>query len=602
MCLKACHYYRDVQVTETAANPESSTLSSRYPRGAALIAGLFYAIGMILAFPPFDVWPLVFGCCVPLFWVISTSVLKARTLAMFAAMGVMPFWMYEEFWISRITGAGYIPMCLLLVSYSFVAVFLTAFVMRRKNLKYCAIPAALIWCGVHVLRGEIVADGYPWYFEGHPLAGGPIGSFGAITGAYGVTLVVLLINTLIADGVRLRKPALVTAWILLLVFGTWVLQLTVGLLPGGSLKDVNLREVRIACVQTNVPQEIKMGGGIASQIAEWNVLEDLTRKAANAKPSMIVWPETMKPGLSLDVESLQAERAAGLIFRYQDANGSDKRIGSTKFADDMLTMQKEIGVPLIVGEEAFEGLRFPTDSDGGVRLEYDKRYNSAFVVSDGVAQPDQYNKLHLTPFGEYMPYIRSWPWLQKQLLAFGANGMSFDLAEGVAPVQLRVNVTMKGTTLQEGDVQQVLRIATPICFEIADSPTVRKLATGADLMITLTNDGWFGDSDKTRQQHVQLARWRAIETGIPVVRCANTGISCAIDGNGGFVRAAEGFAIPNAREPGILMVDMPVANGSTVYMSGGWTTPWIILAGMAGLLVWGLFGKPGPVKVAEKAP
>lgn len=480
-------------------------------------------------------------------------------------------------------------MCLLLVSYAFVAVLLTAIVMRRKSLKYCAIPAALVWCGIHVLRGEIVADGYPWYFEGHPLvsAGGLaalLANSGAIAGAYGVTLVVLLINGLIADGFRLRKP-----WC-----AAGVVTLVAGLLAGGLSSIVSLvpRNIRIACVQTNVPQELKMGGGVASQIAEWKVLEELTRKAAAAKPAMIVWPETMKPGLSLDAESLEAERLAGLVFRYKDASGGEKRIGSTKFADDLLAMQKEIGVPLIVGEEAFERLRFPTDSDGGVRIEYDKRYNSAFVVSNGAAQSGQYNKLHLTPFGEYMPYIRSWPLLQKQLLAFGANGMSFDLAEGSGPVQLHVTAAIKDLTSPSGAImQQELKIATPICFEIADTPTVRKLAVGADLLITLTNDGWFGDSDKTREQHVQLARWRAIETGLPVVRCANTGISCAIDRNGEFLHADKDFPIPDAREAGILMVDVSVTKRNTIYMTGGWVTPWIILTGMAGLLVWGLFGK-----------
>lgn len=546
---------------------------------------------MVLAFPPFDVWPLVFVCCVPLFWMISTSVLRARTLALFAAMGVMPFWMYEEFWISRITGAGYIPMCLLLVSYSFVAVFLTAMVLRRKSLKYVAIPAALVWCGIHVLRGEIVADGYPWYFEGHPLVTLPIlASLGSVVGSYGVTLIVLLINGLISDAALQRKGKLLIPAVAL-----------VGLLIAGRVFNIELLQpwtTRIACVQTNVPQEIKMGGGVASQIAEWKVLEELTLKAAAAKPSIIVWPETMKPGLSLDAASLQVEREAGLFFRYKDEQGKEQKIASTKFADDLLRMQREIGVPLIVGEEAFEKLRFPTDSDGGVRIEYDKRYNSAFVVNDGIALPNQYNKLHLTPFGEYMPYIRSWPWLQKQLLAFGANGMSFDLSEGSGSVRLAINATLSDPSHSDSDRQQDLKIATPICFEIADSPTVRKLASGADILVTLTNDGWFGASDKTREQHVQLARWRAIETGLAVVRCANTGISCAISSTGEYLEATGRFDVPLAQKSGLLVVDVPVTGGGTLYMSGGWVTPWIILAAMLTLLVWGLFGKPSPKNAA----
>ena len=554
------------------------------PRLTVFAAGLVYALGMVLAFPPFDCWPLVFVCCVPLFWVISTSILKPRTLALFAAMGVLPFWLYEEFWISRITGAGYIPMCLLLVLYAFAQVYLTTVVMRWRQLKYCAIPAAVVWCGINVLRGEVIADGYPWYIEGHPLASaGILANFGAIVGAYGVTFVVLVVNGLIADGARLRRP---------LMAGSAVL--TIAVMVAGAFSNLvtyksNL--VSIACVQTNVAQEIKMGGGIASQVEELKVLEELTRKAAVARPDMIVWPETMKPGLSLDAASLQTEREAGLFFRYKDANGTEQRISSTKFADDLLKMQKEIGVPLIVGEEAFEGLRFPADAQG-VRIEYDRRYNSAFVVKDGTVQAEQYNKLHLTPFGEYMPYIRAWPWLQKQLLAFGANGMSFDLAEGKQPVQLSVSVPVKDTSGKNADTKREIMIGTPICFEIADAATVRKLARGADVLVTLTNDGWFGESDRTREQHVQLARWRAIETGLPVVRCANTGISCAIARNGEFIEAEAGFEAPTAREAGVLLVRLliPVGSAETVYMKGGWVTPWVILAGMFSLFVWGLFG------------
>lgn len=106
-------------------------------------------------------------------------------------------------------------------------------------------------------------------------------------------------------------------------------------------------------------------------------------------------------------------------------------------------------------------------------------------------------------------------------------------------------------------------------------------ARRADLLINLTNDGWFGWWDAGRRQHLQLARWRALELGTPVVRAANTGISALIGPTGAFLRAGVDSAPNPARVDGVLVVDVPKPLGATLYARVG------DLFGIAALVVAG---------------
>jgi apolipoprotein N-acyltransferase len=141
----------------------------------------------------------------------------------------------------------------------------------------------------------------------------------------------------------------------------------------------------------------------------------------------------------------------------------------------------------------------------------------------GVAR---YDKMCLTPFGEVMPYISDWPWLEQKLLNFGAQGMRFELSEGSGFQPLEVR-RPSGAVV----------VATPICFESTVSGAVRAMVYDrgkrrAHVIVNVTNDGWFGGWAGVREHHLLHSRWRAIELGVPVVRAANTGISCVIDARG----------------------------------------------------------------------
>ena len=138
----------------------------------------------------------------------------------------------------------------------------------------------------------------------------------------------------------------------------------------------------------------------------------------------------------------------------------------------------------------------------------------------------------LTPFGETMPYISSWPWLEEKMLAVGAEGMSFNLDASRAINRLTLGWTPRSDGTQASSLlkpQASLILATPICFEDTVARVCRKMIYSgrrktADIFVNLSNDGWFSSFDARRKQHAQIARFRCIDD-IETGRAACPGMS-----------------------------------------------------------------------------
>ena len=304
---------------------------------------------------------------------------------------------------------------------------------------------------------------------------------------------------------------------------------------------------------------------LPERVEDFESFLQLTRIGMERDPSLVVWPETMFPGLALDAASLETLRSAGLAY----ADGTPV----TAFADGLLAFQEAIGAPMLVGAHGYDNLRVVED-DGGVRFEPDAEHNSAMLIEGGRAPVERYDKLHLTPFGEVMPYISWSAWLESKLLSVGAPGMAFNLSAG-----------------DEATVFEVdgFRFATPICFEATMPAVCRRLAYGGgfggkrrvDALIQLTNDGWFGRWPGGRETHLLLARCRAAELGVPVVRAANTGISAMIDARG--LVNARHSALAHA----VLHAEVAGSDGpGTVYGrfmgdAAGWAALAVTFAGVA---------------------
>jgi apolipoprotein N-acyltransferase len=239
-------------------------------------------------------------------------------------------------------------------------------------------------------------------------------------------------------------------------------------------------------------------------------------------------------------------------------------------------LARRLGVPLLVGSPCFLGLRAE-----GIRWRWDAQYNSAYLV-DGDPPYQRYDKVFLTPFGETMPYISAWPWLEDKLLALGAPGMQFDLDAAAGITRLRLGDT--------------ITLATPICFEDTVAPLCRRMVHEdgrkvADLLVNLSNDGWFGGHDAGREQHAQAARFRCIENRVPMIRAVNTGMTVAVDSGGRLIGRAGSGRYGRARGPGELRAELPLDSRCTVYGRVGDLWGWVCLVVTAVLGAWATAGR-----------
>ena len=533
----------------TPATPDQSWRSGIVPGlWLTLHSGLMISASPIASMK--GVWPLAIVSLLPVAFAALHLARAPRSAVAVAACGFLPWWFTTHFWLINVSLAGFLPLVFLLSFFDAAAVLLIARLARRnKPLALLLFP--FVWTGMNHIRGEYAFDGYAWGWASHPLIDAPFLAFpAAIVGIYGVTF---LLASLSAALIHARLSSRRSAWLApSCVLLLWSLLSWAGFSQASTA--ANAPPVRFAIIQTNVPQDNKLDWTVEQETRDFLRFKDLTLSATAATPApdVVVWPETMAPGMTLAPQALR-ELSENQIF-VTHADGT--RQWATYFADSLLDLSESIKVPMIVGEIFAEDLAIDSTPEGGVRIRQKARYNAAFVLRNGKIERQWYFKHHLTPFGEVMPYISAWPWLERQLLSLGARGMSFDLDSGSDLTVL---------TVPAADGRDV-RCVTPICFESTDSPLLRKLvfsgaARRADIIVNLTNDGWFSFSNLTRRQHLQAARWRSLETLTPTIRAANTGISAVINADGSILASGVNDAPAAAEVDGVLSasVQLPVA-------------------------------------------
>ncbi len=540
--------------------PESPRRSRPLLEGIGL--GAAHALLLWLAFPPIGFGLLGVIAPVPLFLLALRTDRPSRS-GLGVAIGTLPFWAYHHWWVFAVSAAGAPPLIVLQSLWAGLFIALGAIGSRRLPGWQKPVALALVWTGVEFFRGRLFFDGYPWFLSAHPLADLPLAKWASVVGVYGVGLLVALLGASFTHAAISRSPGWRKA---ILPLACLVLLACGGLLP----TPASDRAARIAVIQTNLPQSNKLAWELEDRIERFRAWASLSAEAGAMQPPahLIVWPETMFPGATLTPQAI-AE-----FERYEQSQGRSGSIG-TLFVAPLLELQDQLGVPMLLGALGYDNLAINTDADGGLRLDRDASYNSAFLITDGAIDPDRYDKIFLTPFGETMPYISKSPALEQALLDFAAGGMDFDLSAGTVPVRFEIETQDAGA----------FRVATPICFEATISHVCRRLVYhGAerqtDVLINLTNDGWFGSFDPGRANHLLIARWRAIELGTPVVRAANTGISCVVDARGRVLEAAA------PRQPAnLLPVEVPLPGDSrTIYAGIGDLAGWLGVLATLGLL------------------
>lgn len=523
----------------------------------AVALALVHVILFWAAFAPLDLWPLIFVAPVPLLW-LAMRAASYRQAAFALAIVTVPGWLVADLWVMPISVAGWPAKAVALTPLSMLLVVCVRLVARSR---WGCWPAAwwlpVVWIAMEVVRGEAFLHGYPWYLAGHPLIAWPLlAQVADVLGAYGAGLLPLVVAGTIVDLMRghRRGASLATSVIVAAVvtgYGAW--RMAAETLPGPT----------ILAVQTNLEQSNKIGWTLERQLADF---EDFVRSTIDAVDAaraeghavdLVLWPETMLPGFGLEPESVAF--LADNPYQPRDF-----------FARSILRLSERVGAPLVVGSPSFVDLQVVDQ-----QWQWSEHYNSAYQIEDGavVARVD---KVQLTPFGETMPYISAWPWLEERLLAIGATGMAFNLDAG-APARLTI-------PFAEGPVDA----AVPICFEATMPRVCRRLIGDASrpLLINLTNDGWFTDHDAVRASHAQAARFRAIELRAPLVRCANTGYSISVDSRGKVVSTIGNGRYGESRRAGALLAPTRLDPRHAPYrLVAPWVT-WMWPVGLGLMLVF----------------
>lgn len=485
-------------------------------------AGLGSALTFALSFPLSDTlvagWPLAFVW--PALLALSVR-LAPRPATLVWSVGVPYFaaFLAHEWWMRHITELGMPVLVLYLTGWTvLLALSLRRLVMHGDGQSRWPFALALpcILVSIEYLRGSLLCSGYAWFFAAHPLVEWTeVAQIAALGGGWLLTALIAFvagagIDAFVQRGrARLALPAVA----LVLLALSWIYGRSHVHRIDAEAEGAVLARPRLLVVQTNMPMSNKFSSSAEQDIEDFTSFARQTivgAQAARAQGGGIdvaLWPETALPGPGLEPESLRTMVDGG----YRPGN---------LYEQALRDISERIGAPLIVGSPAYVGLTVEAD-----HFRWTHRFNSAYLVGPDGAR-GRTDKIYLTPFGEVMPIISNWNWLEDQLLALGADGMSFDLDAADSPSVLTIDTA-------GGQVH----LAVPICFEITQPWAARRIAfpngeRAADVLVNLSNDGWFGGSLAGRRQHLQVSQLRAIEMATPVVRCVNTGLSASIDAAG----------------------------------------------------------------------
>lgn len=567
---------------------ESSPVQIGTPRGvgalASLACGLVHGLLCYLSQPSPSIWALSFAAVMPLVLVITRSRLKPRWAALLAALGTLPYWAWTQRWVIEITDVGYGPMLLLQAFWTWLFVWTSMRIVSSRvgRLVGAALVIPVVWTGVEFFRCEVAFTGYAWGVLAYPLIESVwLSSPAALLGVFFVSFLVCVPSGALAEFLLHRSGSRVRALATMALAVLAWMACAIGR-PGFTEANV----LRVGVVQTNLPQDNKLSWSFEHQMSDFERFLELTTQAAGDadRPDLIVWPETMVPGGTLAPEAL-AKLRRDQIVRHATIDGRDETFPATWFADRLLERQHSLAIPMLVGAEGVDGFDVRTERDGSVHLSWKDRYNSVFEIDRGAIQPTRYDKGRLTPFGEFFPYIRHWPWLQSVMLDAGAHGMSFNLSEGTGREVFQIpagGVDAAGT----------VRIVTPICFEVTHAGFMRGLVyedgrRRVDAIVSPTNDGWFGISNEGREHHLLMARWRCVELNVPMVRAANTGVSAFIDASGRVLGRGVGGNAKGCQVDGVLGGRLAIdpAARATLYGRIGNSLGWAcLLAASAGAL------------------
>jgi apolipoprotein N-acyltransferase len=423
-----------------------------------------------------------------------------------------------------------------------------------------AVAVPVVWVALEYLRmhfptgfpflkplGFYQMVGFGWYFLGYTQhANLWLIQIADLGGVYAVSFVVAAVNGAIADWLWRRRPnpaptpparmhAFATAGVVVLVVGSLIYGFVrlahPPFMPGP----------RVAAIQGSVPQYEKNLKGVS--LAE--VYRSLHRQAVGSlpKPDLIVWPETcfaddwveVAPGEVPPEKFAQLARECQVWFR-----------------------EHPVGIPTLLG---LNGLEW----EGGRAW----KYNSAVLLTAQGEKLGRYDKMHLVPFGEYVPFKETLPWMS----TFTPYTHDYSCRPGEKWTRFRFD---------RADGQS-FRFACLICYEDSDTYIARQYVTDepVDFLVNISNDGWF-DGTEEHEQHLAICRFRAVETRRSVVRAVNMGISAVIDPDSRVVALPGESWAASKKIEGVVSAVVPLDGRRSWYATAG---DWVAASCWAVLLL-----------------
>jgi apolipoprotein N-acyltransferase len=455
--------------------------------GVAALSG----VALAAAFPKADLNLFAWVAFVPLFYAIEDQSLR-RVFSYAWLQGFVCF-VGSLYWVVIAlhdfagvqTVLAAIPMLLLAAImgiYTAAALWSGEFTARRLGVtRLLTIPIA--WTALEWVRSYFPI-GFPWNLLGYAAYRNvELIQFAEFTGVYGVSALIMFFNVVAYAIIFQSYPrreqtfglaTLTAAMALALIFGSWrVHRLSTGA-PQGSLK--------IALVQGDIPQSLKWDPKFLE--TSFGIYRAQTQAAVRQGADLIVWPEA----------------AAAFFFQPDDRYPA-------RFADDaayrrqLLDLAAQAGEPILFGAPAL-----------GIEDDRVGFYNRAYLVSSRGQVVAWYDKIQLVPFGEYVPL--------RKLLGGLVNRVVFGFGD------------MFAGRAQTLFAAHGAKLTVLICYEsVFPNLTRTAVKRGADILVNITNDAWYGTSSAPYQL-LAMAAMRSVETKAPMVRVANTGISAVIQSDG----------------------------------------------------------------------
>ncbi len=473
-------------------------------------SGLF----LPLSFPKSDLGLLAWIALVPLHWALDGKS-KAQAFWIGWLSGTIAFTGMMAWVVTTMNTYGKVPLVisygimLLLTIYLglYVGLYSAGAVWFRTLIpRYGLFAVPCLWVSLELVR-TYVLSGLPWGLLGYSQYRQiEVIQIADHMGVYGVSFLIVLVNVALAEflswlmpllrGFRPAKlPWALVAMAALLVTLSWEYGLAT--LSGAPTSDIPRSSISVGVVQPNVDQAVKWDTAHREEIlARFDRLTEQLGRSTD----LVIWPEAATP----------------FVFEREPA-----------YQLQLIALANRAQAPILFGSPA---LRFYPD-----RRPY--LLNSAYLLSPDGQLLGRYDKHHLVPFGEYIPFKSSFLFFLDKLV----EGIG-DFEAGTGPTVLTLTPKARSPAAgMVGTTPRPINFGVAICYEVIFPNLVRQFAAnGAEFLVTVTNDAWFGSSSAA-SQHFSMVVFRSVENHLAFARSANTGISGFIDPFGHIIEATPIF-------------------------------------------------------------